>query len=367
MFLHFSFLAFSFNFVPLHLIAQSYPWVFTLVVFSITYSFKCVYTDSDLKWRSWVLLGGLYFLTFFMDYSGLWALVSLAAFFFLQAVLGNIPREKVLFLIKAFALSMALFLIWSPVFFQNLEQAFSLEAYLNVMGGYRDSNPWISPLRFWMPWFTGNRMAYINPIFLFIASFVGMIYIIRKNSKLGVFLLILFFLPIALSHSYSVLSGKAIFHSRNLWVSSLSILLGYAGFGAFLFHQLHLKTLAWAFVLVLAGTYIYDFPSLGHRPFLHIGNEEGAAKILNHLNETEHWNSPRKAKIVLLSNFKPYRLANIVYHIERKGHDVEFPHYTTLYGHSEFAEVKNKIRDKKVNLEGKHVYLVNIHADLSGL
>ena len=354
----------SYTFVPLHVVSQSYPWVFTLVVFSVTCSFDCLYRKVALKTKHWIFLGFLYFATFFMDYSGVWSLISLACFFLVQAVLGRIPRDRIIFLVKVASLAAGLFLLWSPVFFRNLQHAFSLEGYIAGMSGYLGPDPWLAPLRFWMGEFSGYghilgffRYGDVGIAAAIVVSLLGMGYIGRKNPRLGAFIIVSSLLPIAVSHGYSVVSGNEIFHARNLWFSQLAFLLGYAGFGTLL---LRFKA-AWIFILALAATYIYDFPNLGYRPALLTGNEEGAAVIVRHLKRDGH--QPGGSRVVLLSSYKPYRLANTIYHIRFGGYEVEFPLYSAIQGYSNFDYVIEHIgRD---TLEGRHVYLVNIHADLT--
>ena len=257
----FMLLGFSYAFVPIHLLSQSYAWTFTLIMFSIVYSFKYIYHDGCQK--NVFILGSLYFLTFFMDYSAMWFLISLAIFLIYLYVFKKIGKDKLLFFAKTFGVSIGFFLLWSPVFFKELGRALKMESFLAHAGylGFKESL-WIEQetyygitSSFWLPLLTWiHEFTFINESFveriadklgvnditicilLIVLSFIGIFYIIKRNHNLGLFLLISFLFPIGLSHGYSLLSGNVIFQPRNLWFSWLPIILGYMGFAGLLFH-----------------------------------------------------------------------------------------------------------------------------------
>ncbi len=293
--------SFSHPQVSLNIVARPYPFVILLSLISLIIFFDLSKPEKKIHFKKTVLFALINFLIFFVDYSGVWLLMSylgyLLIIFFSKQIKSNTN------LLIGIILSAGLCLIMVPSLIHNLPNSLARESYL---APFFSGNPIIKNLP-QLNLFTGivdeghpifrdlfNNGNISAAIIIVVLSFL----LLRVNRE-KLFLFILCLLPVLLSFCFSIIYAP-IFLNRNLLIVNVGIIFSLA----LLFSKIMKKEFLIIIGILVLGYFMYFFPGL-----YYVSAPHNWSKLVREMNKKE-----QKTKYLITYDYSWYYLYPINYY-----------------------------------------------------
>jgi len=231
------FYVFSHTQISLNMVARPYPFVILAITISLIIFFN-ILDAHKFSLKNTVLFGITNLLIFFIDYSGIWLILSYGIFgIIFIAVYYKKNKSKTLHITYALFSTGIFCLIWLPIFIKNLKYNLNfahrtLETSFTE-GTYFDSTIWRLPFfsgiiakesDFLVGFFQWHAMQ-LAVVFVSIGLF-GLILIFARQRLKGSFILVATLFPLIITFIYSIYA-YVIFHGRFLLTFNYFIIFGY--------------------------------------------------------------------------------------------------------------------------------------------
>ena len=244
------FYVFSHTQISLNMVARPYPFVILAITISLIIFFN-ILDAHKFSLKNTVLFGITNLLIFFIDYSGIWLILSYGIFgIIFIAVYYKKNKSKTLHITYALFSTGIFCLIWLPIFIKNLKYNLNfahrtLETSFTE-GTYFDSTIWRLPFfsgiiakesDFLVGFFQWHAMQ-LAVVFVSIGLF-GLILIFARQRLKGSFILVATLFPLIITFIYSIYA-YVIFHGRFLLTFNYFIIFGYT-FISFIIYKMLTK------------------------------------------------------------------------------------------------------------------------------